>query len=61
MANKESGLIKKFKCVDFSTLMPFLDEKFGGIGKFRVYGVYMGYDKNAPRQSMLKQSFEGKL
>ncbi len=28
--------------IDFSTLMPILDERFGGIDKFKVYGSYRG-------------------
>ena len=27
---------------DFSTLMPLLDNEFGGIDKFKVYGAFMG-------------------
>lgn len=28
--------------LDFGTLMPLLDEEFGGIDQFKVYGAYMG-------------------
>lgn len=39
-----SGLFAPGVYIDFSTLMPLLQEQFEGIDKFKVYGAYMGYD-----------------
>lgn len=35
--------------IDFATLMPVLDEAFGGIDKFKVYGSYRGVNDVAKK------------
>ncbi len=47
LSNVYGGITELFDpgvYIDFSTLMPMLDEIFEGIDKFKVYGAYMGYD-----------------
>lgn len=46
-----SGLFAPGVYVDFSSLIPLLQKKFGGVDKFKVYGAYMGYD-NADNYKM---------
>lgn len=51
LSNIYGGIAEIFEAgvyIDFSTLMPLLDEKFGGIDKFKVYGAYMGYQVTTP-------------
>lgn len=51
LSNIYGGMAEIFEAgvyIDFSTLMPLLDEKFGGVDQFKVYGAYMGYDDKTP-------------
>lgn len=51
LSNIYGGITEIFEAgvyIDFSTLMPLLYEKFGGIDKFKVYGAYMGYEETTP-------------
>lgn len=59
LSNIYGGIAEIFEAgvyIDFSTLMPLLDEKFGGINQFKVYGAYMGYDAATPnyKKQMVK-------
>ncbi len=49
LSNLYGGIAQLFAAgvyIDFSTLMPLLDEKFGGIDCYKVYGAYMGYKES---------------
>lgn len=51
LSNLYGGIAELFSAgiyIDFSTLMPILDEIFDGIDQYKVYGAYMGYDENMP-------------
>lgn len=51
LSNIYGGITEVFDAgvyIDFSTLMPVLDELFNGIDKFKVYGAYMGVEENVP-------------
>lgn len=51
LSNIYGGIAEIFEAgvyIDFSTLMPVLDDQFGGIDKFKVYGAYMGYEETTP-------------
>ena len=51
LSNIYGGIAEIFEpgvYLDLSTLFPVLDEAFGGIDQFKVYGAYMGYKETAP-------------
>lgn len=53
LSNLSGGLSEIFDAgvyIDFSTLMPLLDEAFGGIDKFKVYGSFRGINNARPRE-----------
>lgn len=51
LSNIYGGITEIFEAgvyIDFATLMPVLDELFGGIDSFKVYGAYMGEKLGMP-------------
>jgi uncharacterized LabA/DUF88 family protein len=57
LSNLYGGIAELFSSgiyLDFASLMPVLDELFGGIDAYKVYGAYMGLEPSMP---VYKQEF----
>lgn len=49
MTNLYGGISEIFEdgvYIDFATLMPIIDQRFGGINKFKVYGSFRGINES---------------